>query len=181
MLALYVVGRGSIPSRVMPKTLKIVHAISLFSIQHFGKEHGSETHSGTRWPVPTVAFNVFAQLCGLKANAMEMGAALFTTNSEGGSVEFVNFDNVRSCISVIHLPCQGGGQRQTSFNPALFEHAPPFTQGGWQLNTSASQCFPVEYGVQMHLYEPIVFSQVLENLHGDERHSLISSEQLTPA
>ena len=32
---------------------------------------------------PTVAFAVLAQLCGRKANEMEMGAALFTKNGEG--------------------------------------------------------------------------------------------------
>ena len=31
----------------------------------------------------TVAFNVHAQQCGLKANETEMGAALFTKNGEG--------------------------------------------------------------------------------------------------
>ena len=51
MVALYGVGRGSIPGRVIPKTRKnMVHAISMLSIQHFGKEHGNETHSATRWP-----------------------------------------------------------------------------------------------------------------------------------
>ena len=32
---------------------------------------------------PTVAFIVLAQLCGPKANEMEMGATLFTKNGEG--------------------------------------------------------------------------------------------------
>ena len=41
-----------------------VHAISLLSIQHFGKEHGSETH-------------------GPKADNMEMGAILFTIKWRG--------------------------------------------------------------------------------------------------
>ena len=86
MLALYAVGRGSIPGRV--RTWKIVHAIPLFSIQHFGEEHGSETHSAIRWPVPTVAFTVLAQRCGQKANEREMVVTLLTKNSEGR-----NFDS----------------------------------------------------------------------------------------
>ena len=35
---------------------------------------------------PTVAFTVFAQLCGSKANETEMGAALFTKNGEGSNL-----------------------------------------------------------------------------------------------
>ena len=37
---------------------------------------------------PTVAFTVLAQLCGLKVNETEMGAALFTNNGEGRNFEF---------------------------------------------------------------------------------------------
>ena len=55
----------------------MVHAISLLGIQRFGKEHGSETHSATRWPA-TVAFTVLAQLCDPKANGRDLGAVLFT-------------------------------------------------------------------------------------------------------
>ena len=88
MLALYAVGQGSIPGRVIPKTLKMVNAISLLSIQHCGKEHGNETHSATRWLVQTVAFTVLAYLCGPKANETEMGVALFTKNGEGRNFEF---------------------------------------------------------------------------------------------
>ena len=32
MLALYAVGRGSTPGRIVPKTCKMLHAITLFSI-----------------------------------------------------------------------------------------------------------------------------------------------------
>ena len=61
----------------------MAHAISLLSIRHFGKEHGSETHSATRWLAQTVAFTVLAQLCRPKANETEMDTALFTNNGEG--------------------------------------------------------------------------------------------------
>ena len=64
----------------------MVHAISLLSIQHFGKEHGSETHSATKWPVPTMAFTVLAQLCGPKADETEMGATLFTNMVREGTL-----------------------------------------------------------------------------------------------
>ena len=37
---------------------------------------------------PTVAFTVFAQLCGPKANETEMGAALLTKNGEGRKFDF---------------------------------------------------------------------------------------------
>ena len=57
MLALCAVGRGSMPSRVISKTWKMVHAIFLLSIQYFGKEHGSETHSATRWPAPNYSIH----------------------------------------------------------------------------------------------------------------------------
>ena len=40
---------------------------------------------------PTVAFTVFAQLCGPKANETEMGAVLFTKNGEGMNFDF-DFD-----------------------------------------------------------------------------------------
>ena len=109
ILALCVVGRSSIPGRVISKTCKMVHAISLLSIQHFGKVHGSETGSVTRWPKvalhlpPTVAFTVLAWPCGLKANETEMGDALFTKNGEGR-----NFDsdiNKTNSDSDKHLKC----------------------------------------------------------------------------
>ena len=54
MFALYAVGWGSIPGGVIQKTWKIVHAISLLSMQHFGKEHGSLTHSATLIMIPMI-------------------------------------------------------------------------------------------------------------------------------
>ena len=78
MVALCMVGRGSIPGRVIPKLEKnMVHNISLLSIEHFGKKHGSETVLLDS-QLPAVAFTVLAQLCGSWANETEMGAALFT-------------------------------------------------------------------------------------------------------
>ena len=43
---------------------------------------GVSTHSTTRWPAPTVAFTVLAQLCGPQAYEMEMGATLVTKNNK---------------------------------------------------------------------------------------------------
>lgn len=43
---------------------------------------------------PTVAFTVVAQLCGPKANDMEMGAPLFTENGEGRN--FLTFEGGRN-------------------------------------------------------------------------------------
>ena len=65
-------------------------AISLLSIQHFGKEHGSETHSATRWPAPTVAFTA---LHSYVANGTEIGANPFTKFGEGRTFTSTFFRN----------------------------------------------------------------------------------------
>ena len=51
---LYAVGWDSIPCRVI---LKTAHAISLLSIQHFGKEHGGGTYRATRWSAPNCSIH----------------------------------------------------------------------------------------------------------------------------
>ena len=64
----------------------MVQTISLLSIQHFGKEHGSGTKVLPDGQPPTVAFNVLAWMCGPKANEMEMLATLFTKKGGGGTL-----------------------------------------------------------------------------------------------
>ena len=41
MIALYAAKRDSMPGRVMPETLEMMHAISLLSIQQTGRDHES--------------------------------------------------------------------------------------------------------------------------------------------
>ena len=66
-----------------------MRAISPLSIQYFGKEHRSETHSVLPdGQPPTVAFTVLAQPRGPKANETEMGATLFTKTGEGRIFDF---------------------------------------------------------------------------------------------
>ena len=60
----------SIPGRFTSK--KMVHAISLLSILHFGKDTGVEHTVLPDDQLPTVAFTVIAQQCGLKADESEM-------------------------------------------------------------------------------------------------------------
>ena len=57
MVAFYAVDRGFDTLTRHAKDLKMVHAISLLSIQHFGKEHGSGTHSAARWPAPNCSIH----------------------------------------------------------------------------------------------------------------------------
>ena len=38
-------------------TLEDAHAVFLLSIEHFGKEHGSETDSATRWHAPNCSIH----------------------------------------------------------------------------------------------------------------------------
>ena len=93
-------GRSGFDTR-SSHTKDLVHAISLLSIQHFGKERGSETqcYQVANHP-PTAAFTVLAQLCGPKANETEMGAALFTKNGEGKNFEFdsLQYNNLLTLI-----------------------------------------------------------------------------------
>ena len=99
MLALYAVDRGSIPDRVMPTTCKMIHAISLLSIKHFGKEHGSETTVLPDGQPPTVSFAVLAQLCGPKADETELGAASFTKMVREGALTLTPGTLIRLSIS----------------------------------------------------------------------------------
>ena len=55
----------------------MVLAISLLSIQHFGKEHGSGTHSASRLSAPNCSIHCACRIWGPNANETEMGAALF--------------------------------------------------------------------------------------------------------
>ena len=64
----------------------MVHAISLLSTS--GKSMGVERTVLPDGQTPTVAFTVLAQLCGPKANEMEMSAVLFTKNGEGRNFDF---------------------------------------------------------------------------------------------
>ena len=89
MLALHEAGWGSIPGRLISKTRKVMHAISLLSIQQLGKEHGSETHVLPDGQPPTVAFIVFVQLRVAQANEKEMDAALFAIKMREGPLTLV--------------------------------------------------------------------------------------------
>ena len=95
----------------------MVHAISLFSIQQFGKSIGVKTQC-YQMASPTVASTVLAWLCGLKPNEMDMGAALFTKNGEGRNFDF-DFDVTMAfyarlcmygpvCMAMYAWPCMHG-------------------------------------------------------------------------
>ena len=73
MLALCTVGL--ITGQFISNTSKMVHAISLLSIQHFGKRMGVKYTVLPHGQPPTVTFTVLAQLCGPKANETETCAA----------------------------------------------------------------------------------------------------------
>ena len=57
----------------------------------------------TRWPAPTVAVTVLAQLCGPKVKEKETGAKLFTNNGQGRNLDLTD------CI-------------KTSFNQPTIDH-----------------------------------------------------------
>ena len=86
MLAFYAVDWGSIPGRVIQKTLKMVRAVSLPSIQHWEMLWIEHTLLPDGQP-PTAEFNVLAQLCDPKAKRRRAPPHL-TKNGEGNNFVF---------------------------------------------------------------------------------------------
>ena len=72
-------GKSCPPPNVTLARVVILHVIALTAL---GKSMGVKHTMLPDGQPPTVAFIVFAQLCGPTDNETEMGAALFTKNGE---------------------------------------------------------------------------------------------------
>ena len=66
----------------------MAHAISLLSIQYFGKSMGVEHKVLPDGQPPTEAFTMLAQLCGPQAKGTEIDATLLIKNGEERNFDF---------------------------------------------------------------------------------------------